>query len=443
MLTRDQAERLTEKVLKLSKLPECSVSIRESEQAFVRFANNGVTTAGFTVERDIGISSTRDGKTGTTSTTEIDNAALEAAVRRSEALAEVSPPNPEYVPPLGPQKYPEYDNWDERTASARSTEMTPQIKAIIDAALAKKVVAAGFFSRQSAFNASANKAGNFLYERDTDSRLTTTVRTPSGSSSGWAGQPSVRIEEINGADIGGRAIEKCLLWAAKKPMMLDPGRYTVVLEPTAVSDLMGLMGFSFSARLAEEGRSFLAKKGEGTMLGEKMFPEIITLRTDPFDRRFPTQLSTPGGLPAQPITWIDKGVVRNLSYDRYWAAKADKAPTPMATALVLECGEGSAADLVKDVERGLLVTRFWYIRPVNMQTVQLTGLTRDGLFLIENGAVTQPAVNLRFNESPVRMLQNTLKLGRGQRARGGEGGGMIAPPLVAKDFTFTSISDAV
>jgi predicted Zn-dependent protease len=157
-------------------------------------------------------------------------------------------------------------------------------------------------------------------------------------------------------------------------------------------------------------------------------------------------LSTQGGdagLPVSAFTWIEKGVVKNLHYDRYWAAQAGKPVTPAPAYIVLSGGDQTLDELIASVKRGLLVTRFWYIRFVNRQTVQLTGLTRDGLFLIEDGKVAGPAMNFRFNESPVRLLQNTIALGKAVRVRGGEGAGMVAPPLVAKDFSFTSISDAV
>ncbi len=143
------------------------------------------------------------------------------------------------------------------------------------------------------------------------------------------------------------------------------------------------------------------------------------------------------------MTWIDKGVVSNLIYDRYWASKTGRKPTPFPGNLVLDGGGKTLEQLIASVERGLLVTRFWYIRSVNPQTVQLTGLTRDGLFLVENGKVTGAVVNFRFNESPVRLLQNAVAAGQPKRVRGGEGQGMIAPPMIVKDFNFASISDAV
>ncbi len=220
-----------------------------------------------------------------------------------------------------------------------------------------------------------------------------------------------------------------------------------------------MMGFGMQARAAEEGRSFLSKPGGGTLAGEKLFPDFITLRSDPFHKLYSALPWSGGGgfgfgggggggggggLPAERITWIENGVVKNLLYDRYWAAKAGKQPTPFPNRLVLEGGGKSLADLIAGVDRGLLVTRFWYIRVVNPQTMQVTGLTRDGVFLIEQGKVTAPVMNFRFNQSPVEMLEeHRVAMGAPVRVREGEGQGMIALPIVVKDFSFTSISEAV
>ncbi len=441
MLTREQAQKLSEKILAFSKFPDCTVSISESEDVFIRFANNGVTTSGFTNKREFVISSTRDQKTGMAQVNDLDDASLKAAVARSEELAAVSPPNQEYVESIGPQKYADAINWDEETSRARSPILVPQVKAVIDAASSKGLVAAGLFNRTAEISSIANKRGNFGYQRWTDAEFSTTVRAADGSSSGWSSHPAVRIREIKGADLGERAVEKCLKW--KKPVRLEPGKYTVVLESTAVGDLVQLLGFGFFARAAEEGRSFLSKKGGGTQLGEKMFPEIVTLRSAPDDRRFPTSLWAQSGLPQRANTWIQNGVVKSLAYDRYWAMKSGKEPSGGFSHLILDGTPATLADLIKATDRGLLVTRFWYIRTVNPQTMQVTGLTRDGLFLIENGEVTKPVVNFRFNESPVRLLQNITRLGTAQRIVGSEGAGMIAPPVQASNFTFSSVSDAV
>jgi len=441
MTTRDQAHALAKKMLSYSKLPECTVAISEVEQSSVRFANNGVTTAGLTMERTITIASTRESRTGIAQTSEIDEARLKEAVARSEALASVAPLNDEHMEPLGEQEYPAIPAADAETISARSPSMVPHVKAVIEAASAKKLIAAGFIERTAQVSAVANKRGLFGHHRSASAAMSTTVRTADGSSAGWAGQPSSRIAAINGALLAEAAIEKCTRW--KQPRKIEPGQYTVVLEPTAVSDLLSNLRFAFSARNAEEGRSFLSKKGGGTRLGEKVFHEQITLVSDPFDPRFPGSPYNQEGLPAAKVVWVENGVVKNLSYDRYWAAKTKQAPTPTSGSLSLAGGEATLEELIASTERGLLVTRFWYIRAVNMQTLQFTGLTRDGLFLIEKGKISEPVMNLRFNESPVRLLQNVKRLGRVVRCRGGEGAGMLAPALVAGNFTFSSISDAV
>jgi predicted Zn-dependent protease len=440
MKTTQDYRKLAETILEFSTYPDCSVAITEREEAQVRFANNGITTAGLTRERTVSISSTREGKTGTVQTTEVDESALRAAVKRSEEMAAIAPPNPEYVEPLGPQKYPEVPAPDAETDGARTTLLVPQVKAILNAAMGKKLVAAGFFTRTSSATVLATKSGIFGQAFDADARLSTTVRNPEGTSSGWASQPSTRIAEIDGAKLAEVAIGKCLRW--KNPRKLEPGKYTVVLEPTAVSDLSWLLSFGMTARMAQEGRSFLSRKGGGTQLGEKLFPEIITLVSDPFDPRNPGAPWSIGGLPSRKMVWIDKGVVKNMVVDRYWAKKTGKEATPTSMSIRMEGTDASLDQLIGSVERGLLVTRFWYIRPVNMQTLQMTGLTRDGLFLIEKGKITDAVMNFRFNESPVRLLQNTTALGTTQRTQGGEGA-MMAPSLVATDFTFTSISDAV
>jgi predicted Zn-dependent protease len=465
MMTRDEAQKLARKVLGLSTFPECQVTITASEQAYTRFANNGITTASLNLRHSVSIEVTRDARTGSMAVNDLDDESLRAAVRKAEELAAIAPPNPERLPLLGQQEYPETRDFDEHTANARAPQMLPHVKTIIDASVKQKLIAAGLVERSHHVTAIANSAGLFGFHASSDSQLTTTVRRADGASSGWAGEPAMRLANIDSARLAATAIEKCLRW--KNPVKLDPGNYTVVLEPTAAGDLVRLMGGGFSARNTEEGRTFLSKRGGGTLLGEKLFPEFVTLRSDPFDARQPALPWTGDLAPTRPMVWIDKGVVANLAYDRYWAGKTGKQPTPSAgftfgggggrggggggaggfggpaASLIMEGGNASLDDLIASVERGLLITHFWYIRPVNPQTLQQTGLTRDSLFLIENGKITQPVMNFRFLESPVRLLKNTRRLGVAMRVRGLEGGMMIAPALVASDFPLPSISDAV
>lgn len=191
--------------------------------------------------------------------------------------------------------------------------------------------------------------------------------------------------------------------------------------------------------------SFLSRKGKDgeTLLGEKLFPEYITLRNDPFNPKLTALPWANSLIPNDGLPWIERGVVKNLAFDRFWAQKAGRKPTPPPGNLILEGQDHSLDELIASVERGLLVTRFWYIRILQPQTAQFTGLTRDGLFLVEKGKVTDPVMNFRWNESPVRVLQNTKMLGRPVPTQGSEGAASTAPPLVATEFNFASISDAV
>ncbi len=431
------------------------MTITASEQAYTRFANNGITTASFNLRNTVSIVTTRDGRTGSYGVNDLDDASLKAAVKKAEELAAIAPPDPERLPMLGPQQYADTHDYDEATAVARAPQMIPHVKTIIDASMKQKLVAAGLVERSHRVTAVANKNGLFGYHRSADSQLTTTIRMPDGSSSGWAGQPSTKLSEIDSARLAATASEKCIRW--RNPQKLDPGNYTVLLEPTAAGDLVRLMAGAFSARDTEEGRTFLSKRGGGTLLGEKVFPEFVTLRTDPFDSRQPSLPWTGDLLPTRAISWVEKGVIANLAYDRYWATKTGKQATPGGggrgggggfgfgggSSLIMEGGKASMDELIASIDRGLLITHFWYIRGVNPQTLQQTGLTRDGLFLIEKGKITAPVMNFRFLESPVRLLKNTKMLGPAMRVRGLEGGMMIAPALVASDFPLPSISDAI
>ncbi len=443
MLSQQEAKNLVDKVIGYSKLPQCQADLSWTEDSFIRFANNGITTSGYRITQQVSISSvTEDKREGNAVVTELTDDALRRGVELAEELARISPPDPEDMPALGPQKYLVLKNFDSFTAAARGDIMIPHVKAVIDSAKQNRLTAAGFIQRSANAVAVGNKAGLFGYHTYTDSSLTNTMRTAGGTSSGWASETSVSVRDINGEMVGRVSSEKALRGAGTKKK-LEPGKYTVILEPAGVSDLVGYLGFNFGARDAEQGQSFLSKQGGGTHLGEKMFPDYITLRSDPLDTRLATTPWGPSLLPNERIAWIDKGVVKNLYYDRFWASKAGKQPTPATSNLVLEGQENTLDDLIRSVGKGLLITRLYYIRMLQPQTLQLTGLTRDGVFLVENGKVTDPVTNFRWNESPVRVLQNTRKLGKPSRNQGDETGSSIVPAIVVDEFNLASVSDAV
>lgn len=443
MLSQQEARNFIDRAIGYSKLPQCQVDVNWTEDAFIRFANNGITTSGYRITQQISITSVTDDQRQSNATvTEMTDEALKRGVQQAEDTARISKPNPETMPPLGPQKYLTLANFDSFTGAARGNTMIPHVKAIIDGARQNKLTAAGFIQRSANAVAVGNKAGLFGYHTFTDSSLTNTMRTPGGTSSGWASQTSVSLKDVNGDAVARISIEKALRGSGSKKK-LDPGKYTVILEAAGVSDLIGFLGLDFDARTAEQGQSFLSKQGGGTHLDEKMFPDFITLRSDPLDTTLATAPWGPSLLPNRTMGWIEKGIVKNLYYDRFWASKAGKEPTAAASNLVLDGQNNTLDELIASVDRGLLITRLYYIRYLQPQTLQLTGLTRDGVFLVENGKISDPVTNFRWNDSPVRVLQNTKKLGRPARSQGSDLGPSIVPPIVVSDFNLASVSDAV
>jgi predicted Zn-dependent protease len=225
---------------------------------------------------------------------------------------------------------------------------------------------------------------------------------------------------------------------------IEPGKYTVILEPAAGIVLLEQLYGSLDARSADEGRSFLSKPGGKTRLGEKLVDERVNIYSDPSNIELPASNWAGDGQPLGKMSWIEKGVVKNFSYSRYWAQKKGVKPVPGPANIIMEGGTQSLEDLIKGTEKGILVTRLWYIRPVDPQTLLYTGLTRDGTFYIENGQIKFPIKNLRFNESPVIMLNNLDALGKAERTVSGESSqSALIPPMRIRDFTFSSLSDAV
>jgi predicted Zn-dependent protease len=442
-MTRDDARALIERVVKMSKADEVQVNVNGGHQTNVRFADNRISTSGGVSDLSIGVYSAFGPKHAVALTNDVSDAGLEGAVRRSEALARLAPDDPESLPLLGPQQYEESEAFFESTAA-----LTPQARAAparlaIEAAKADgSLKAAGFIAVGVAMEATGNNRGLFAYHPSTSVNYTITVRTADGTGSGWAGADHPDWSQVDFKAVATRAIEKARL--SRNPQPIEPGRYTVILEPQAVGDLVQRMGNAFNARTAEEGRSAFSKRGGGSRVGERIVDERISLFSDPTD---PQLLSAPfdeQGLPLTRQMWIENGVLRTLAYSRFWASRQKREPTGSANALKLTGGRPSVDDMIRSTRRGILVTRFWYIRPVDPRTLLLTGLTRDGTFLIENGRIAKPIQNLRFNESPLFMLNNVEMVGRAERIAGTESGGnLVLPALKVREFNFTSISEAV
>ena len=436
IMTEEQARKILEKALSYSKADECEVNLNGNVSGNVRYALNTVTTAGITENATLVVQSAFGKKTGTATLNQFDDKSIERAVRTSEELARLSPESEEYMPILGPQEYVGGRGYYDSTANV-TPEMRAQAAAdSIVPSREKNLTAAGFLNDNINFQAMANSKGLFAYYKSTGVNFSTTIRTADGTGSGWATRDYNDVSKLNTAKASGIAIDKSI--RSQEAKAIEPGKYTVILEPAASVTLIGNMLGAFNQRTADEGRSFLAKEGGGTKIGEKLFDERISVHSDPQDPDAPYSPWAQDGQPFKRTQWIENGVVKTVGCSRYWAEQKGLTPIPAPNSFTMAGGEASLEELIKGVRRGILVTRTWYIRTVDPQTQLYTGLTRDGTFFVENGEIKYPVKNLRFNESPVIMLNNLEKLGKPVRINGN-----MVPPMVIRDFTFSSLSDAV
>jgi predicted Zn-dependent protease len=422
------------------------VAVNGSERASLRFARNTATTSGATSGTTAAITAAFGKRSGTATTAQFDDASLQRALRNAEDTARVSPENPEAMPFLGQQTYAPVNAFFEDAAGATPEWRASSVETAIALSKKKDVVSAGFVETQSAMQAVASSQGLFAYDRFSAADYNLTARTPDGSGSGWASKSFNELRLLQPAAIAEAAINKAAL--AKSPAAIEPGKYTVILEPAAVADLMAFMLFSADARQADEGRSFFSKKGGGNRIGEQIVGDAVNIYSDPAHTLAPSISFDNEGLPIARNVWVEKGVLKDLFYSRFWAEKMSKKPTAGPANVIMEGGTSSMNDLIAGTERGVLVTRFWYIRPLDPQTILLTGLTRDGLFLVEKGKVTRPVKNMRWNESPIVAFNNIEAMTPAERVVSGEGVGgsglaIVCPAARIREFTFTSGSDAV
>ena len=422
--------------LSFSKADTCEINLSGYNSGNIRYARNTVSTAGFSSNQSLAVQSSFGKKSGTATIDEFDDASLEKVVRRAEELAQLSPENPEFMEPLGPQEYDEAITFSESTANITPEYRAEVASSSIVPADAKDVTAAGFLNDSAGFSAMINSKGLFAYNKSTDVDFTVTMRTNDGTGSGWVKRDFNDVDKFDADEAAKTAIDKAVL--SREAKAIEPGKYTVILEPAASADLLRNMFRSLNARSADEGRSFMSAADGKNKIGQKIVDERVNIYSDPLNPEVPTATWNGQGQPLKKTSWIENGVVKNLAYDRFWGKEKGVEPVPFPSNAIMTGGDASLEDLIKSTKKGILVTRLWYIRSVDPQTLLYTGLTRDGTFYIENGEIKYPVKNFRFNESPIIMLNNLETLGQQVRINGN-----LIPYMKVRDFTFTSLSDAV
>ena len=436
MLTEQEAKKIIDKVLSYSKADETTVVLTGRRTGNIRYARNTVSTSGEADNLSLSVTAVFGKRSGTATINEFDEPSLLKTVERATEIAKLAPENPEYISILGPQQYTKTNSYSAKTAGIDPAFRANAAFDSIQACLKKNLTGARYLEDNTSFIAMGNNKGMYGYNKETNIDFSISVRTADGKGSGYGIQTVTDAAKLDTRSATGIAIGKAE--ASREATEMAPGKYTVILETPAAGELLQLMFGALDARSADEGRSFFGKKGGGNKVGEKLFNDNVYIYSDPSHPEYSGSPFANDGRPHKKIVWVENGVLKNLPYTRYWASQKGVEAIPSPSGVIMNGTDKSVNDLIKGTEKGILVTRFWYIRPVDPQTLVFTGLTRDGTFYIENGAIKYAIKNFRFNESPAKMLNNIEALGKPVRV-----GNNLIPPMKIRDFNFTSLSDAV
>jgi predicted Zn-dependent protease len=452
MYSREEVKAITDKVLHMaSKTTDAEVDFSGGERSATRFANSTITANMVQFDRQVSVTVYQGTRSGSASTRQFDDASFEQMVKDAIAAAEKGRENANMQPLLGPQKYIEVDAALPSAVNFGPAERARLAKQSIDVSDKMKTVGSGYIPKTHQTNCTANSKGLFAYYQVAEASFILTCRTTDGAGSGWAGTTGIKdVSTIDAEALTRVAADKAV--KSRNAKALEPGRYTVILEPRANARFLALMTGLFNAQSAESpfSRTYFTGKEPGTTkVGEKVFSELFTLKSDignPILRQSPIAADS---TPLDDVTWVEKGVLKNLAYNAAYARRAKKPVTPASVnnSLVMEGTDMSIDDMVKSTRRGLLITFFWYIRAVDQDTLLNTGMTRDGLFLIENGEIAGPVQNFRWNMSPIVGFNNVTAIGKSVPMHTGEsydgGGTALVPAVRIEDFYMTSVSPAV
>lgn len=435
---------MARKALAASSAPQTEVWAEASADSWVRFAAGTVSTSGSVERTSLRVTVAFGTRTGTSRTEDVSADGIARAVRQAADLAKILPASPEYTPPVPAQRYPRsVSAWDAATASSAAGQRAAVAGSVLEVARQAGLVGSGFHQVSEHATAFVSSAGASGVHRSTSAQLECTLRTEDGMQSGWAGAYAPRAAALDATARAKRAADKATRW--KEPSALPPGRYTAILEPAAVEPLAGYLLGSLDRRSADEGRSPFSAPDGKTRIGETLFSETLSLSCDPADKDIPGSPFAEDGLAARKFVAVEKGVLAALPVSRHWAREKKLQPSAESGNWVLSfsgADEKGVDGLIASTERGILVTRIWYVRMLSPQNLTVTGLTRDATFLVENGVITRPIKNFRINQSLLEMFKNIEGASAPAPFPAGDGWRGI-PALKVKDLMFSSLSDAV
>jgi predicted Zn-dependent protease len=457
MLDQDRAQQIFDKVKKFSSVKEVEIIFSSTDFSLTRFANNTIHQNVSEISESASIRVAFDGKTARATTNRFDDEGLKRAVQSAESIARVQEPDLDFLSmaaanegkgPEGPSR------WSDQTAAITPSDRAEGVGKIVAVAKKNKLVTAGIYSSSQTAEAVVNSKGLSVYHRQTAAEISITMLAD--SSSGWQKANSPDVKNIDPVQLAEIAAQKAR--DSRSPQELPPGKYTVILEPSAVLDLVGFMFWDFGGQAILDQRSFLNNR-----IGTKLFGENITIVDDV---AHPLQSNAPfdgEGVHRQRVSLVEKGVIRNIVYARSTAAKMRKSehkdkvgeirvtghgfplPNEMGEAptnivFITPGNEQTVEQMIAGTERGILITRLWYIREVDPYEKIVTGMTRDGTFLVEGGKVKHGLLNFRFNQSLIEMLNNVEAISKAVRASGEEAFDMVVPAMKIQGFNFTEVT---
>lgn len=426
---------LTDFVLEHSSGDHTSLTLYDQHGGTTRFANNQIVQNVDTRRGSLAVTVAFGRRHATATTTDFTAGAVQDTLKRAEHIARVSPEDPEYLPPVGPKQYLSLPTNRPETATAGPARRLEYAREAVSQCKMENLNSAGTVSSSLTAVGVAANTGLLAYEERTEARFSLTVQADDAT--GWAAAAHRSIDHLKVQERTLTAIEKAKR-GADEPKELEAGRYTVILEPAAVAGLLSWMLWMLDAKSFDKGTSPFVGK-----LGQRIIDRRLTLRNQPDHADLFGSGFTSDGLPVTESVWIEGGVLKQLMYDRFTAR--EHGIEPIAT-LESPCLSGErptgarVSDLIRTTQRGILVTNFWYIRTVNPTDLTLTGMTRDGTFLVENGEIATAVRNFRFHESPLRAFNQIDAFTAPAEAVTSETGKLLAPAMRIHNFNFSSVT---
>ncbi len=442
LITKKEALALIEFAIAQSQADGIFVSLSASETALSRFSENQISQNVRKNTFSLTATSYFGKRSASASTTELDKNAIAQTVKRAEDLASIAPEDPEWVELLPSQTYSDRTPaFDRATATLSPLKKGEIIQQVCSLSKDAGVNGSGTLSTQVSLNAIGNSAGLRGCDRTTEADFSFTARIDNGSS--WNRCTAWSIDQLPIIELTEKVIQRAI--TSCNPQTIEPGDYTVIFEPWAFASLFLWVIWNLDARAADEGRSFMSRSDDsgepvGNKVGEQLFNPIVQVKRHAAHPLLQGGRFFGNGLSNEDLDIITDGVPQTLSYSRYWAKEQEKEPTGAMypSPIVMTGSDQTVADLIASTERGILVSRAWYVRYVNPRTLEVTGMTRDGTFLIENGKISHPIKNLRFNQCLPEMLKNVVALSQAKRC-----GGSVIPGCKVKNFHFSSITDSI